>query len=165
MNILCKKMMVVAVVLPLTFSGAYATARHNGERNAMPIQAMLKQVDLSAEQQLKIDSLLQSHRLDIQAQKKPTDFHDGLMTIIKAEKFDSAKVEELIDSREALRKDKKLQRIKMQFDVYHTLNVEQQAKMELLFEQHHQKMMKKGKKQGQHHGKGQRQCPTMKTMK
>lgn len=162
MNVLFKKMMVVAVVLPLTFSGAYAATRHHGDRNTMPIQGMLKQVDLTPEQQLKIDSLLQSHRAEVRSQKKTTDFHDSLMTIIKAEKFDSRQVENIIDSREAVLKEKKLRRIKMQFDIYHTLNVEQQAKMALLFDQHHRRMLKQGKKQGQRQGKGPRQCPDMK---
>ena len=147
MNIFSKKLLLAMVVLPLACSGSYA--KSSGHRNQnMPLKKMLRQVDLTAEQQVNVDAILQNYRAGVTKQTNKGAFHDDMLTIIKAESFDTSKAEALIARQEALKKDKKLRRMQMTYDVYHALTADQQAKMDLLFAQYEQKM--------QHRRKGKR---------
>ncbi len=148
MNALFKKVMIAAVVFPLTFSSVYAKqGGQGGNSYAMPLKAMLQQVDLTAEQQLEIKTIMQSYRTQQQANKGT--FHDSQMAILKAEQFDAEQAGALIDAKDALRKDKKLKRMQMMFEVYHSLTPEQQAKMDLLFAQQQEKMLNQAQGKGQ----------------
>ena len=145
--------MLAAVVLPLTLSSVYAKPGGNaGNMGGIPLRGMLQQVDLTAEQQVKIETIMQKYRSEARSQANRGGFHEDVMAILKAEQFDAQQAEALIDARDALRKDKKLKRMQMMFEVYHSLTAEQQAKMDLLFDQHQQKMLSQGKGRGQ--GKG-----------
>lgn len=136
-------MIVAAVVLPLTFSMAYAKG---GNAHKMPLKEMLKQLDLTSEQQADIKKIMQSSHSELKKSASKGSFHNAKMNIIKADKFDETQAGALIDGMQALKKDKKLKKMQMVHEVYHTLTAEQQAKMDLLFEQHHQSKQKKQKK-------------------
>ena len=146
MNTLSKKLILAAVVLPLTFSTAYAKSGDH-HRNNMPLKGMLKQVDLTAEQQVKVDKIILSYRTT-HKQQKP----NRLSAILKADKFNLKKAEALIESKRAMKNEHQVKRMNMLFDVYHQLTSKQQAKMDLLMEMNQQKMHKKG--HGKHKGQG-----------
>ena len=145
MNTLSKKLILAAVILPLTFSTAYAKKSDN-HRNNMPLKGMLKQVDLTPEQQVKVDKIILSYRTT-QKQKKTI----SMLAMLKADKFSSEKAKSLIESKRAIRNEHQVKKMNMLFDVYHLLTAKQQAKMDLLIEMNQQKMHKKG------HGKHKEQ--------
>lgn len=164
MNALFKKVMLAAVVLPLTMSSVYAKpggygcqpGGHGGHHmrgysgmQGMPFQGMLGQIDLTAEQQKKIDAITQGYR----SQANRGAFHNNMMGILKSEKFDEQQAQALIDAKDALRDARQLQRMQMMHDVYQTLTAEQQAKMDELFSQHQQQMLSQGKGPGAGQGK------------
>ena len=146
MNTLSKKLILAAVVLPLTFSTAYAKSGHHNQNN-MRLQGMLKQVDLTAAQQTKVDKIILSYRTS-QKQKQST----AMLSILKADKFSAKSAGELIESNRKMRNKNQVTKMKMMFDVYHALNAKQQAKMDLLIEMNQQKMHKKG--HGKYKGQG-----------
>ncbi|WP_051303195.1 Spy/CpxP family protein refolding chaperone [Psychromonas aquimarina] len=154
MNSLLKKVLLASVIIPLTFSTAYAKSGGKGGHHGMPFKGMLKQVDLTPEQQADIKIIMQNYRSDkkMQSNNRGT-FHERQMAIMKASDFDEAQAGALIDDKNALRKEAQLKRMQMTFDIYHSLTPEQQGKMDLLFEQHQQKMQEKIDKRAQQKNK------------
>lgn len=146
MNKLFKNVLIAALVLPLTFTSVYAKPGRMGNQNAMPFQGMLQQVELTAEQQLKIDSMMQNYRSQRPSQLGKGVFHEQQMAILKADQFSEAQANDLIDAKQALRKEKQLKRMKLMYEVYHSLTPEQQAKMDLLFSQRQSRMGKQGQR-------------------
>ncbi|WP_354622839.1 Spy/CpxP family protein refolding chaperone [Psychromonas sp. MME2] len=161
MNALLKNMLVATIVLPLTFSTAFAKQEgRGGACDAMPMQSMLAKLDLTDAQKADVKTIMQKHKSDKQQQKGA--FHDAQMSIMKAPKFDAAQAEALIDSKDAAKKARKMQRMEMMFDVYHLLTPQQQTKMDKLLANKKGKHSHKGKKckQGKNNdmqgkGKGQ----------
>ena len=154
MNTLFKKVMIAAVVLPLTFSTVYAKGDgHRGNMDAMPIVKMLRQVDLTTEQKEEVRTIIQNYRTP----NNKDLLQDKMIEILKADKFDMEKAQALVAEKDALRDAKQVKKLQMRHDIYQALTAEQQAKMELLLEMDMQKMSKrqKGKNKGQ--GQGQRQ--------
>ena len=145
MNKLFKNVIIAAVVLPLTFTSVYAKQRHQGNGNAMPMRGMLQQVDLTSEQKIEIDTILQTNRPQMGLRQDRGVFHEQQMTILKAKSFSKAKANDLINAQHALRKEMQLKRMEVMFDVYHALTPEQQAKMDLLFSQRQGRMGNKGR--------------------
>ena len=150
MNALLKNILVATIVLPLTISTAFAKPEGKGRNwDAMPMQSMLSQLDLSDAQKTDIRTIMQKHRGDKQQQRG--SFHDAQMSIMKAPKFDAAQAQALIDSKDAAQKARKMQRMEMMFDVYHALTPEQQVKMDQLLAENQGRKGKKGQncKQGE----------------
>ncbi|WP_019616842.1 Spy/CpxP family protein refolding chaperone [Psychromonas ossibalaenae] len=149
MNSLLKNVLLASVILPLTFSTAYAKSDCKKGHNAMSFKSMLKQVELTSEQQADIKSIMQSYRSE-----KGT-YHERKMAIMKASDFNEAQAITFIEetNTKTLRKDKRLNNMKMTHEVYQSLMPEQQAKMDLLFEQRQQKMQNKKAKCAQQKNK------------
>lgn len=178
MNTIFKKVMLAAVVLPLTISSVYAKPGGYGCQpdgygghhmrgfgghhmhgyagmQGMPFYGMLGQLDLTAEQQKKVDAIIETHR----SQANRGAFHNNMMAILKSEKFDEQQAQAVIEAKEALRDARQLQHMQMMHEVYQTLNTEQKAKMDELFSQHQQQMLSQGKGQGKGPGAGQGKGP------
>ncbi|WP_019615864.1 Spy/CpxP family protein refolding chaperone [Psychromonas ossibalaenae] len=150
MNSFFKKMLLASVIVPLTFSTVYAKPGGKGTHHGMPFKGMLKQVDLTPEQQADIKTIMQGYRSDKKIiSNNEGAFHERQMEIMKAPDFDETQASALIDEKNALRKEVQLKRMQMTFEVYHSLTPEQQGKMDLLFEQHQQKMQEKRDKRAQ----------------
>lgn len=145
MKSILKKAVIAAIVLPLTFTSVYAKPGRMGHHNGMPLKGMLKQIDLTAEQKVEIDTILQTHRAEMPTRQDRGVFHEQQMTILKADQFSEAQASELIAAKQALRKDKQLKKMKVMHEVYHALTPEQQAKMDELFSQRQERKGKKGK--------------------
>ena len=144
MKSLYKKAILAAVILPLTFSTVYAKQGNKGKRDGAPLQSMLALVDLTAEQQTTIDTIIQDYR---DAKVKPDnkgDYRQQMQSLITADTFDTAEAKSLIESKDKLRQTHQLNKMKMTYDVYHVLTDEQQEKMDLLFAQYEQKMDRRG---------------------
>lgn len=150
MNKLFKSLVIASVALPLSISTVYAKQGKGGHSHGGPLKKMLAQVDLTDQQKVDVRTIMQSYSSTEQGKKG--SFHTNKMDLLKADKFDVQKASDLIDAHDALRKEKKLKKMQMMFEVYHSLTIEQQAKMDLLFEQHQQKML--NKKRGKGKGKG-----------
>lgn len=150
MNKLFKSIVIASVVLPLSISTVYAKQEKGNRSHGMPLKKMLAQVDLTEQQKIDVRTIVKSYRSEGQSDKG--SFHANKMDLLKADTFDAQQASEIIDAQDALRKEKKLKKMQMMFEVYHSLTTEQQAKMDLLFEQHHQKMLNKKRDQGK--GKG-----------
>ncbi|WP_022940941.1 Spy/CpxP family protein refolding chaperone [Psychromonas hadalis] len=144
MYALLRNMIVATVILPLTFSIAYAQGGQGGAHQ-MPLKGMLKQLALTADQQTEIKKIMQSSRSEMKQNANKGSFHRAKMVIIKADKFDENQASALIDSMQSMKKTKTMNRIQMVHEIYHSLSREQQAKMNLLFEQHYQKQQNRGK--------------------
>jgi len=147
MNKLFKSMVIATVVLPLSISTVYAKQGGKGGRShGMPLQNMLQQVDLTEQQKVDLRSIMQSYRTANQGSKGA--FHANRMAILQADEFDAQQAGSLIDAQDALRKSKKLKKMQMMYEVYHSLTSEQQGKMDLLFGLHQQRMLNQNGNQG-----------------
>ena len=150
MNAIYKKALLAVMVFPLAFSTVYAKNGHRNNNNTMPLVKMLKQVDLTADQKVSVESLIKEYRTT-----NRDALNEDMMAILKAEKFDAKKAEALVASRESLKQQKQLKRLQMRHDIYQLLTAEQQAKMELLIDMEQNKAFKRGKKnRGQGNGQG-----------
>lgn len=145
MKLLLKKILIAAVALPLTFSVVHAKNGKGENTQKMPLKEMLQQLDLSTEQQAEIKSIMKSSRAEMKQKGNKGAFHSANMEIMKADKFDEKQAIALIDAMNAQKKTKQLKRMKMKHEIYHALTSEQQAQMDLLFKQKHEKMKNKEK--------------------
>jgi len=151
MNAIYKKALLAVMVFPLAFSSVYAKSGHRNNSNTIPLVKMLKQVDLTAEQKVSVESIIKEYR----ATTNKNALNEDMMAILKADKFDSKKAQALIASRDSLKQQKQLKRLQMRHDIYQLLTAEQQAKMELLINMEQNKSFKGGKKsRGKGNGQG-----------
>lgn len=145
MKLFMKKILLAAVVLPLTFSIAHAKNGQGGNAHKMPLKEMLQQLDLTEKQELEVKTIMKSYRTEMKKGNVKGAFHDANMEIMKADKFDDDKAQSLIDAMFAQKKAKKLKKMQMKHEIYHSLTVEQQAKLDLLFQQKYEEMKNKAK--------------------
>lgn len=140
MNKLFKRMAIVTLILPLSVAMAYAKPGRGPERDldqphhGLFLEHMLHQVGLTEQQEMDLDKIVKSNRSEEQAYKKQQQ--ESRMKLLKADKFNAKQAQALIDSQDAFRKVKKLNKMKMNFNMYHLLTPKQQAKLDLLFEMH-----------------------------
>lgn len=143
MNALLKKILVVSIVLPLTFSTAFAgQGGKGGNRDAMPFKSMLSQLDLTQEQKNNIKTIMTEYR----SSSPKGALHDAQMSLLKAPKFDEKQAQSLIDAREATKKAQKVKKMNLMYDVYHSLTPEQQADLDKMLAEKKANKGKKGNK-------------------
>lgn len=104
-------------------------------------KAMLKSVDLTAEQQQQIELLLQQHKAERenkQANKQQLsdydrndhrDYKAAMQQLMQAEQFDSAQAEQLIQQRQVRQQQRQLRRLKLHYDMLQVLTPEQRQQL------------------------------------
>ncbi|MEH6453288.1 MAG: Spy/CpxP family protein refolding chaperone [Psychromonas sp.] len=129
-----KKLLTIAILV-MAFSSSYAIQSGEVKKDSPPLPKILEQVNLTIEQQNKIQMILQNYRDDIDRLTNESDFSNNIVAIIKAKQFQTKDAESLIDAMNEVRKKREMKKMHMMHKVFHSLTAEQQDQLQKLFSQ------------------------------
>ncbi|VWX34388.1 conserved exported hypothetical protein [Limnobacter sp. 130] len=115
--------------------------QHSEMRHHHKHGGMLKQLDLTAEQQAQVDQIVQKQRTEMKAAMKDRRAHrDEMKSIVEQDTFDAAKAERLIAQQQEQERATKLSMLRTQHEIYKVLTPEQREKAKVIRAEWKEKM-------------------------
>lgn len=94
---------------------------------------MLKQLDLTAEQQAQVEQIMQKQRTEMKAAMKDRRAHrDEMKSLVEQDTFDASKAERLIKQQQDQERKAKLAMLRSQHEIYKVLTPEQREKAKVV---------------------------------
>ncbi|NNN48561.1 CpxP family protein [Vibrio sp. 2-2(8)] len=156
---MAKKLVLAAVILPLTLSTASVFAFGGKEQHKGPNyecggfdRGMMQQLDLTSDQQAKLKGMREANREAMkgehkgQRQAKMKAHHDKVQALVLAENFDAAAANELAKEMVDQQVAHRVKMLEKRHDMMSVLTPEQKAKLQTLQQDRMQKCMENGPK-------------------
>ena len=104
-------------------------------------KGMMTQMDLTAEQQMKVDQIMQKQRTEMTASMESRRVHrEEMKSLVEQDTFDNAKAERLIKQQQDQERAAKLAMLRSQHEVYKVLTPEQREKAKVVRAEWKEKM-------------------------
>lgn len=122
---------------------SHSEMRHHHKHGGM---GMLKQLDLTAEQQAQVEQIMQKQRTEMKAAMKDRRAHrDEMKSLVEQDTFDASKAERLIKQHQDQERDAKLAMLRSQHEIYKVLTPEQREKAKVVRAEWKEKMKERYK--------------------
>lgn len=144
-----KMIAVSAMALAIPMSANAGHHDEGGERFHSEMQrhhkhgamGMIKQLDLTTQQQAQVDQIMQKQRTEMKAAMEDRRVHrDEMKSLVEQDTFDAAKAERLIKQQQDEERAAKLSMLRSQHEIYKVLTPEQREKARVVRAEWREKM-------------------------
>ncbi len=149
-----KKLILAAAVLPMVLATATVSAFGHGGKSAHGgkhkdfDRGVMRQLDLSAEQEQQLRDMREAKRAEHEANKETRiaekkAHHEAVQALVLADTFDQAAAEELAKTMVEQQAERRVQQMAYQHEVFSILTAEQKAQLKELRAERMEKMSQK----------------------